>query len=108
MNASRDFETRIIVKTNLPEILRTELRRPSWTRERVAVGTATDAYQPCEGRYQLMRRCLETLRDADTPVSIVTKSTLIVRDLDLLTDWPRDREQRSTSRLPRWIPNCGG
>ena len=84
MNADEDFATKIIVKTNMPEVLRQELGKPSWTRERVAIGTATDAYQPCEGRYRLTRRCLEALRDADTPVSIVTKSTLILRDLDLL------------------------
>jgi DNA repair photolyase len=86
MNADDDFETKIVVKTNMPEVLRQELRRRSWTRERVAIGTATDAYQPCEGRCRLTRRCLEALRDGDTPVSIVTKSTLILRDLDLLTE----------------------
>jgi DNA repair photolyase len=85
LNADEDFATKIIVKTNMPELLRQELGRRSWTRERVAIGTATDAYQPCEGRYQLTRRCLKALRDAHTPVSIVTKSTLILRDLDLLT-----------------------
>src|SRR5918999_4599180 len=84
LNADEDFATKIIVKTNMPEVLRQELRKPSWRRERVAIGTATDAYQPCEGRYQLTRRCLEVLRDAHNPVSIVTKSTLILRDLDLL------------------------
>lgn len=84
-NAGDDFQTRIVVKANMPEVLGQELARPSWSRERVAIGTATDAYQPCEGRYRLTRRCLEALRDADTPVSIVTKSTLIVRDLELLT-----------------------
>ena len=84
MNAGEDFATKMVVKTNLPEMLRQELGKPSWTRERVAIGTATDAYQPCEGRYQLTRRCLEALRDHDTPVSIVTKSTLILRDRDLL------------------------
>ncbi len=84
-NADEDFETKIVVKTNMPGVLRQELGRRAWTRERVAVGTATDAYQPCEGRYRLTRRCLEALRDADTPVSIVTKSTLILRDLELLT-----------------------
>ena len=88
LNADEDFATKIVVKTNMPEVLRQELGRRSWTRERVAIGTATDAYQPCEGRYRLTRRCLEALRDADTPVSIVTKSTLILRDLDLLTSWP--------------------
>jgi DNA repair photolyase len=86
MNADEDFETKIIVKSNMPEVLRQELGRRSWTRERVAIGTATDAYQPCEGRYRLTRRCLQALRDAETPVSIVTKSTLILRDLELLTD----------------------
>jgi DNA repair photolyase len=86
MNAGEDFATKIVVKTNVPEVLRQELRRRSWTRERVAIGTATDAYQPCEGRYRLTRCCLEALRDYDTPVSIVTKSTLILRDLDLLAE----------------------
>jgi DNA repair photolyase len=84
LNADEDFETKIVVKTNMPEVLRQEVGRRSWTRERVAIGTATDAYQPCEGCYRLTRRCLEALRDHDTPVSIVTKSTLILRDLDLL------------------------
>jgi DNA repair photolyase len=86
LNADEDFATKIIIKTNMPEVLRQELSKPSWTRERVAIGTATDAYQPCEGRYRLTRRCLEVLRDYDTPVSIVTKSTLILRDRDLLTE----------------------
>jgi DNA repair photolyase len=86
LNADEDFATKIVVKTNMAEVLRQELRRRSWTRERVAIGTATDAYQPCEGRYSLTRRCLQALRDADTPVSIVTKSTLVLRDLDLLSD----------------------
>ena len=84
LNAGEDFETKIVVKTNMPKVLQLELGRRSWTRERVAIGTATDAYQPCEGPYRLTRRCLEALRDAATPVSIVTKSTLILRDLDLL------------------------
>lgn len=86
LNADEDFEQKIVVKSNMPEVLRRELARPSWTRERVAIGTATDAYQPCEGRFRLTRRCLEALRDHQTPVSVVTKSTLVLRDLDLLTD----------------------
>jgi DNA repair photolyase len=86
MNADEDFETKIVVKTNMPEVLQQELRKPSWTGERVAIGTATDAYQPCEGRYALTRRCLEALSDAGTPISIVTKSTLILRDQDLLME----------------------
>ncbi len=83
-DADGDFETKIVVKTNMPEVLRRELARPTWTCERVAIGTATDAYQPCEGRYRLTRSILEALRDFSTPISIVTKSTLILRDLDLL------------------------
>src|SRR5918993_2308303 len=86
LNAGEDFATRIVVKSNMPEVLRQEVRKPSWAREGVAIGTATDAYQPCEGRYRLTRRCLEILHDAHTPVSIVTKSTLILRDLDLLSE----------------------
>ena len=86
MNAGEDFAAKIVIKANMPEVLRQELGKRSWTRERVAIGTATDAYQPCEGRYRLTRRCLEALRDYDTPVSIVTKSTLILRDLDLLAE----------------------
>lgn len=89
MNAGDDFSTRIVVKTNIVDVLRRELRRPSWQRERVALGTATDPYQPCEGRYRLTRGILEALRDFATPVSVVTKSTLVVRDLDLLVDLAR-------------------
>src|ERR687898_1300018 len=85
-NAGEDFETKIVVKTNMPNVLQQELGRRSWTRERVAIGTATDAFQPCEGRYRLTRRCLEALRDFATPVSIVTKSTLILRDRELLAE----------------------
>jgi DNA repair photolyase len=85
LDADEDFATKIVVKKNMAEVLRGELRKASWTRERVAIGTATDAYQPCEGRYRLTRHCLDALLDADTPVSIATKSTLILRDLDLLT-----------------------
>lgn len=89
LNAGDDFATRIIVKLNLAEVLRRELGRPSWQGERVALGTATDPYQPCEGRYRITRDVLEALRDAATPVSIVTKSTLVVRDLDVLRDLAR-------------------
>ena len=84
-NADEDLETKIVVKSNMPQVLRQELGKASWTRERVAIGTATDAYQPCEGRYRLTRRCLEILLASQTPVSIVTKSTLILRDRDLLS-----------------------
>jgi DNA repair photolyase len=66
-NADEDFETRILVKANFADLLRTELARPSWRGEQVALGTSTDAYQPAEGRFRLTRRVLEVLRDAANP-----------------------------------------
>jgi DNA repair photolyase len=86
LNADDDFERRIFVKTNMVEVLRRELGRPSWKGEQVAIGTATDPYQPCEGRYRLTSGILEVLRDRCNPLSIVTKSTLLVRDIDLLAE----------------------
>lgn len=86
LDASRDFPRIIFVKTNLHTVLRQELRRPSWKNETVAVGTATDPYQPIEGRYRITRRCLEAFVDHRNPISLVTKGTLIVRDLDLLAE----------------------
>lgn len=106
MNADDDFSTRILIKTNVVEVLRGELRRASWRRERVALGTATDAYQPCDGRWQLTRGILEALRDFETPVSIVTKSTLVVRDLDMLRDLallPGTRVNFSLTTLDRTL-----
>lgn len=84
-----EFSTRIVVKRNMAEVLRRELARPSWGRERVALGTATDAYQPCEGRFRIARAVLETLLESRTPVSIVTKSTLVWLDRDVLSDLAR-------------------
>ena len=79
-----EFSSLIFVKVNFPEVLRRELDKPTWTREQVALGTATDPYQPIEGHYKLTRRTLETLIAARTPVGIVTKGPMIVRDADLL------------------------
>jgi DNA repair photolyase len=80
------FSSVIIVKINLVEVLRRELDKPSWIREQVAVGTATDPYQPIEGHYKLTRRSLEALRDGRTPIGLVTKGPMVVRDADLLAD----------------------
>lgn len=74
----------IRVKTNVAEVLRRELARPGWERAEVAVGAATDPYQPAEGRYRLTRACIEALGEAANPFSIVTRGPLIVRDLDVL------------------------
>ena len=78
------FSTLIFVKTNLPEVLARDLGRRSWARESVAIGTATDPYQPIEGYYKLTRRCLDVLIDADTPFSITTKGPMVVRDIEPL------------------------
>lgn len=86
LNAGRDFEREVIVKVNVPEVLRAELSRPSWRGEHVALGTNTDPYQWVEGRYKLMRGVWEALRDARNPCSILTKSPLVLRDLDLLRE----------------------
>jgi DNA repair photolyase len=83
-NAAEEFEREIIVKVNVPEVLRAELARPSWEGEPVALGTNTDPYQWVEGRYKLMRGIWEAFRDARNPCSILTKSPLVLRDLDLL------------------------
>ena len=84
LGAGRDFEREIVVKVNVPEVLRAELARPSWKGEHVALGTNTDPYQWVEGRYELMRGVWETMRDFANPCSILTKSPLLLRDKDLL------------------------
>src|SRR4029079_2084512 len=83
-NAGRDFEREIVVKVNAPEVLRAELARPSWKREHVALGTNTDPYQWVEGRYKLMPEVWEALLEADPPCSVLTKSPLLVRDIDVM------------------------
>lgn len=84
LGIGRDFEEIIFVKENLAAVLRSELRRPGWRYEPIAIGTATDPYQPAEGCFQITRRCLEVLADVANPCSITTKGTLIVRDSDVL------------------------
>jgi DNA repair photolyase len=86
LNAASDFEEIILAKVNAPQVVRQELARPSWRGESVAVGTATDPYQQAETRYRLTRGILEAFRDFRNPLSITTKSPLVLRDLDLLTD----------------------
>jgi DNA repair photolyase len=76
----------IRVKVNVAEILACELRRPSWRFETVAIGAATDPYQPVEGRYRLTRACLEALSGARNPFSLITRGPMILRDLDVLQE----------------------
>ena len=105
-----DFDREIVVKTNVADVLRRELHRPSWQRETIALGTNTDPYQRAEGRYALMQGIIAALADSGTPFSILTKGTLLRRDLPLLivaaeqvpVSLPRDlvggRRARTSSR----------
>ncbi len=86
LDAGRDFDTQVVVKINVAEVLEKELRRGSWHREPVMLGTNTDPYQRAEGRYKLMPGIVSALTESGTPFSILTKGTLLRRDLPLLTD----------------------
>ncbi|MDF2509368.1 MAG: repair photolyase, partial [Microbacterium sp.] len=84
LDGGSDFDSQIVVKVNVVEVLEKELRRGSWQHETVALGTNTDPYQRAEGRYKLMPGIIETLATSGTPMSILTKGTLIRRDIPLL------------------------
>ncbi len=86
LDTGRDFDSQVIVKVNVAEVLARELRRGSWQHEQVALGTNTDPYQRAEGKYRLMPGIIETLADSGTPFSILTKGTLLRRDLPLLQE----------------------
>ena len=90
LDAGDDFDRQVVVKLNAPEVLARELRSPRWTREHVAMGTNTDPYQRAEGRYRLMPGIVAALARSGTPLSILTKGTLLARDLPGLTAAARD------------------
>jgi len=90
----------IRVKTNVAQVLRRELARASWEQEPVAIGAATDPYQPAEGRYRLTRACLEALAEAANPFSIITRGPLVVRDVDVLAAAARVAEVSVTFSVP--------
>jgi DNA repair photolyase len=92
MGIGEDFERRIVVKVNAVERLRLELADPSWPGEEIAMGTNTDPYQPAEGRYRLTRGLIEVLTERANPFSILTKSSMIIRDLELLVEAARVTE----------------
>src|SRR5213592_2148147 len=102
--ADRPWDNRygssIRVKTNVAEVLRRELARRSWQREPVAVGAATDPYQPAEGRYRLPRACIEAFADAASPFSIITRGPLVVRDIDVLPEAARRSDMSVTFSVP--------
>jgi DNA repair photolyase len=89
LGAGADFSTVLFAKTNVVQVLEAELARPSWRRELVALGTATDVYQPLEGQLRLTRGCLEVLARYRTPVSVVTKGPMVRRDTDVLQELGR-------------------
>lgn len=89
-DAGTDFDSEVVVKVNAAEALTAQLRKPSWTREHVAMGTNTDPYQRAEGRYQLMPGIIRALASSGTPFSVLTKGTMLTRDLPLLTSAAQD------------------
>ena len=104
LRADRPFDERygrsIRVKINVADVLARELARPSWEKEHIAIGAATDPYQPAEGRYRLTRACLEVLADAANPFSIITRGPMIVRDLDVLERAARRASVGVTFSIP--------
>src|SRR5439155_1280621 len=96
LNSGEDFERKIVVKINAVERLRAELRSPKWRGDHIAMGTNTDPYQRCEGKYRLTRGIIRELGQAANPFSILTKSTLILRDLDVLVEAARHTEVRTS------------
>lgn len=98
------YGTSIRIKSNIAEVLRRELSRRSWQRELVAIGTATDPYQPAEGRFRLTRACLEALHDAHTPAHLITRGPLIVRDIDVLAQLAQRVKVSITVSIPTVEP----
>jgi DNA repair photolyase len=94
------YGSSIRVKTNVAQVLRRELARASWDREPVAIGAATDPYQPAEGRYRLTRACIEAFAEAASPFSIITRGPLIVRDVDVLAEAAQRADVSVTFSIP--------
>jgi DNA repair photolyase len=98
--AGTDFERKIVVKTNAPELLRAQFMKPSWKGELIAFSGDTDCYQPLEASYALTRRCLEICAEVRNPVGLITKSAVIRRDVDLLARLAREARLRVTLSIP--------
>jgi DNA repair photolyase len=109
LRADRPFDDRygksIRVKTNLVEVLRRELAKPRWKHEQVVIGTATDPYQPAEGRYRLTRGSIAALAEARNPLSIITRGPMIVRDVDVLVEADRRASATVTFSVPTLDPD---
>ena len=102
--AGERYGRSIRVKMNVAEVLRRELARRSWQHEGIAIGAATDPYQPAEGRYRLTRACLETLAEARNPFSLITRGPMIVRDLDVLQEAARRTDISICFSIPTLDP----
>ena len=100
LDGGDSFANVIFVKINFVDVLRRELDKPSWKKDSIGFGTATDPYQPIEGSYKISRGVLEALRDAASPVGIVTKGPMIVRDVDVL----QDLSKRASCRVHMSVP----
>jgi DNA repair photolyase len=107
-SAGLDFETKILVKENAPELLRKELASPKWTPKTLAISGVTDAYQPVERRLGLTRRLLEVLAEFRNPVAIITKNHLVTRDADLLSSLAGHRAAAVTVSLTTLDPDLAG
>src|SRR6202023_2456379 len=120
LDAGADFDTRVVVKVNAPELVRKKMASLSWQGEHIAMGTNVDCYQRAQGRYQLMPGIIGALRNAANPFSILTKGTLILRDIDLLAEAAEitdvglnvsvgfiDKELCDQSSLARPVPRAG-
>jgi DNA repair photolyase len=105
-DAGRDFEREIVVKVNAPERLRAELARPSWEGEHVALGSNTDPYQWVEGRYRLMPGIWEALRDARNPCSVLTKSPLLLRDIQVMKELSAVTDFSAALSIPTLEPRA--
>lgn len=101
------YGTSVRVKVNVVEVLRAELSRRTWKRETVAIGAATDPYQPAEGRYRLTRGCLRVLGEARTPLSLITRGPLVVRDVDVLADAARRADVQVSISIATLDPALG-
>jgi DNA repair photolyase len=105
LDTGRDFETKIVVKINAVEKLRAELRDPRWQGDTIAMGTNTDPYQRCEGKYRLTRGIIEVLGQHGNPFSILTKGTLILRDLDVLVEAAKQTDVRTSFSIGTLDPD---
>ena len=104
LGPGEDFTGTIFIKTNAPTLLRQELSARCWRREIVALGTATDPYQPIEGKFRITRGCLEAFVDWRSPVGLITKGTMVVRDVDILSDLSRRTDSSVTVSIPTVDP----